>query len=45
METFIIPGWIWLNLVILVAAAVFVAVKLAIDSRSSGHGARPQHVR
>jgi len=29
MQLFTIPGWIWINLALLVAAAVLVCVKLA----------------
>ena len=28
MQTLAIPGWIWVNMVLLVAAAIFVRVKL-----------------
>jgi hypothetical protein len=29
MQTFVIPGWVWINLILLVAAAIFVWVKIA----------------
>jgi hypothetical protein len=34
MQTFVIPGWVGINLVLLVAAAIFVAVKLAAEDRT-----------
>jgi len=33
MQTFVIPGWIWVNFVLLVAAAIFVGVKLAVEKK------------
>jgi hypothetical protein len=33
MQTFIIPGWVWINLVLLVAAAIVVGLKLAAAER------------
>ena len=32
MQTLAIPGWIWVNLVLLIAAAIFVRVKLGKSS-------------
>jgi hypothetical protein len=32
MQTLAIPGWIWVNMVLLVAAAIFVRVKLGKTS-------------
>ena len=29
MNTFVIPGWVWINFILLVAAAIFVWVKVA----------------
>lgn len=34
MQIFVIPGWVWINLILLVAAAVFVWVKLAAADRT-----------
>ena len=34
MQTFVIPGWVWINLVLLVAAAIFVGVKLAAAEKT-----------
>ena len=34
MQPLVIPSWIWLNLVILVAAAIFVWVKLAAQEKA-----------
>ena len=31
MHTFVIPGWVWINLALLVAAAIVVGVKLAAE--------------
>ena len=29
MQIFVIPGWVWINLIVLVAAAIVVGVTLA----------------
>lgn len=34
MRNFVIPGWIWINLILLVAAAVFVRVRLAAAEKT-----------
>ncbi|MEO3431754.1 hypothetical protein [Inquilinus sp. CAU 1745] len=34
MRNFIIPGWIWINFILLVAAAIFVRVKLAAAEKT-----------
>jgi hypothetical protein len=34
MQTLVVPSWIWLNLVILVVAAIFVRVKLAAQEKA-----------
>jgi hypothetical protein len=34
MQTFVIPGWIWINLILLVAAAIVVGVKLAVAEKT-----------
>jgi hypothetical protein len=31
MQTLVVPSWIWLNLVILVAAAIYVRMRLAAE--------------
>ena len=31
MQNFVIPGWVWINLILLVAAAIVVGVKLAAE--------------
>ena len=33
MQTFVIPGWVWINLFLLVAAAIFVWMKIAAEKR------------
>jgi hypothetical protein len=34
MQIFVIPGWVWTNLTLLVAAAIFVWVKLAVMEKA-----------
>lgn len=34
MRMFVIPGWAWINLILLVAAAIFVRVKLAAAEKA-----------
>jgi hypothetical protein len=34
MQNFVIPGWVWINLILLVAAAIFVWVKLAATEKA-----------
>lgn len=34
MNTFVIPGWVWINFVLLVAAAIFVWAKLAAAEKA-----------
>ena len=36
MHTFVIPGWVWINLALLVAAAIVVGVKLAVAEKTGG---------
>jgi len=39
MQSFAIPGWVWVNLVVLIAAAVFVGIRLAITGKTGQHEA------
>jgi hypothetical protein len=43
MQPLVVPSWIWVNLVILVAAAVFVRMKLAAreKARRQKPGSKP----
>jgi hypothetical protein len=34
MQNFVIPGWVWINLVLLIAAAIFIGVKLAAEEKA-----------
>lgn len=34
MQPFVIPGWCWINLALLVAAAIFVWVKIAAEEKA-----------
>ena len=34
MQNFAIPGWVWINLVLLVAAAIFVWVKIYAEEKA-----------
>ena len=34
MQSSGIPGWVWINLILLVAAAIFVWAKLAAEERA-----------
>ena len=34
MQTFAIPGWIWINLALLVGAAIFVWLKISAEEKA-----------
>jgi len=36
MQSFVIPGWIWVNLAVLVVAAIIIGVKLATETTHRG---------
>ena len=38
MQPLAIPAWIWLNLVILIAAVVFVRIKLGAQAKATRQG-------
>jgi hypothetical protein len=37
LQPFALPAWVWINLILLVVAAIFVAVKLAAAERARQH--------
>ena len=41
MHTFVIPGWVWINLALLVAAAIVVGVKLAAAEKTARQRPEP----
>jgi hypothetical protein len=44
MQLFVVPGWVWINLILLVAAAIFVGVKIAAAEKAGRQKPEPKPV-